>query len=349
MKKAGKKLATTVLLTGTLLFSLTGCGASKDASTDAASEKEETGGKLKTLRIGTAGSDDDLLMDVGSLANDRGYFEEELNKVGYSVEFTGFTSTGPECNEAIASGDLDGAIYGDFPAFNSKSNGINTTIIASTDSNQAYGILTIDDNINNPKDLEGKKLICMQGTVVQYYWENYAEANNIDTSKVEIINSSDAASLLQTGDADAYVSVLSAVNYMESVGLGHVIEGGVAPENGGTKLVTLKTDIVNEHPEVAVAINKALIRGYEDAVADPEALYASLETATQSAEIQATQYEPDSTLSNLNPEITDKIIENYQKEVDWMKANGIITGDVELSTFVNQEFYQRAKDELDAE
>lgn len=338
MKKNWKKLLMTGLLSSALVFALTGCGAATDS--------QEKG--LVTLRIGTAGSDEDVLMDAGSVANDNGYFEEELNKVGYTIKFTGFTATGPECNEAIAAGNLDGAIYGDFPAFNSKSNGIDTTIIASTDNNQAYGLLTISDEIKEPKDLEGKKLICLQGSVLQYYWESYAAANNVDISKVEIINTSDAASLLQTGEADAYISVLSAVRYMESLGLGKVVDTGVAPTNGSTKLVILKSDIVKEHPEVAVAINKALIRGYEDSVANPEVLYKAMETATNSAEIQATQYAPNPSLSNLNPEITDEVVESYQKEVDWMKQNGIIQNDIDLSTFVAQEFYKQAKDELDA-
>ena len=76
------------------------------------------------LRIGVGGQDDSYIMELGTFAYTQGYLEEELNAVGYTFDPYIFKQTGPEVNEALASGDLDGAIYGDLPAFTSKSNGM---------------------------------------------------------------------------------------------------------------------------------------------------------------------------------------------------------------------------------
>lgn len=37
---------------------------------------------------------------------------------------------------------------------------------------------------NSPKDIEGKRVIVVAGTALQYAWDSYVEANGIDTSKV---------------------------------------------------------------------------------------------------------------------------------------------------------------------
>ena len=186
--------ATAVLVAGVFA----GCGTEKSA-------KEGTGDAVqKTLKIGVGDSEDSgYVLELAALAKENGYLDEELGNVGYTVEFVPFASAGPEINEALASGAVDAAIYGDFPAFTSKSNGIDSTIIATVNQRMQYGVLAGNDEIKTAKDLEGKKVIYLQGSVQQYFWEKYAEANGIDTSKVEVINSTDTASLLQTGAAEA--------------------------------------------------------------------------------------------------------------------------------------------------
>lgn len=86
-------------------------------------------------------------------------------------------------NEALASKNLDAAIYGDFPAFTSKSNGIDTTVVANLNSKYQCGILVAADKtdvIKEPKELEGKKVIMMTGTSIQYFWEQYVSHYEID-------------------------------------------------------------------------------------------------------------------------------------------------------------------------
>lgn len=357
-KLLGKKLLTASLLAATLVFGLVGCGSgdtlsddtdiSDEKITDGDIEKDDDSQELKVLRLGCGAQDDEPNMDLAQIAYDQGILEEELNNIGYTLEVYPFVSTGPECNEALASGNLDAALYGDFPAFTCQSNGIDITVVALDNSKMQYGILTADKNIKEPKDLEGKKVIVMQGTVIQYFWEQYATANDIDTSKVEIINSADFQSLLSTGQADAYVSVLYSANYMESLGLGTVFDDGGDLENGYTSMVAVvRNEILEENPEIGVALNKALIRSYEAAVENPQELYDDLASSSISADIMATGYAFNPSLTHLDPKITEEHMTYFDKLNNWMYDNGIILEKVDLEKFVDTSYYDKAIAELE--
>ena len=370
-KKILKKLLSGMVV-GTMVFGLTACGSAEkteDANTDVreteetsgeetdtevqeaeeenGDSKEQNAGELIPLRIGVGGQDDSYIMELGTFAYTQGYLEEELNAVGYTFDPYIFKQTGPEVNEALASGALDGAIYGDLPAFTSKSNGIDTTIIATANPKAQYAILTVGDAIQKPKDLEGKRVVVMQGTVMQYFWEQYVAENGIDAGKVEIINSPDAASLLQTGEADAYVAVAYVVKYMEELGIGRLFDDSGDLENGSTTtVVTLKNDFLAEHPEVAVAINKALIRAYNDATDDPNSFYNAIATPKMSAEVMKTAYQFDPTLSYLTPQLSEDVMQYYEKFDSWLYDHSIISEKVDLNELVDASYYDQAVSEL---
>lgn len=350
MRKFGnlKKKTIAAILVATMVLGVTGCGSSDSSSSSKETLAATQTGELKKLRLGVGGQDDNLVMEIGTLAYRNGYFEEELNKVGFTIEFTGFLQTGPEANAAIAAGDLDGAIYGDLPAYTCNAGGIGTTIIAEVNSNYQYGIVASNSDIKEPKDLEGKTVIIPQGTVIQFFWEQYAKDNGIDTSTVNVINSSDAASLLATGDADAAASALYSTYYYQSLGVGTVIGDSTGSVNeSSTMVVTLENNFLTENPDVAVAINKALIRAYEAAKADPEAYYEIVATETIPADIIKQQYTFDESFSYLSPEITDEIIERYKTLDQWLVDNQLISELVDVDKLVDTSYYQQALSELE--
>lgn len=366
-----KKRLITVLVAGSLMITgLVGCGADtsdKTASggntsgettvsetTDGGTELSEkaTGetvanGELKTLNIGVGGTDGAWSMELGNLAYEKGYLEEELNTAGYTANVVAFQGAGPEINEALASGALNAAVYGDFPAFTSKSNGIDTTVVATTNKTQQYGVIAVGD-IKGAKDLEGKKVIVPTGTVAQYYWEHYVEATGIDASKIELINTTDATSLLATGEADAYAMTLPVLEYFQQLGLGAILEDSVGIEGATTTYVfTVATSVLKEDPEVGVAINKALIRAYHDAIENPQELYE----AVASDSIGAACYEPayafDTTFGNLSPEITDADISYYTELQKWLIDNGLIYSEIDVESFFDGSYYTQAAGEIE--
>lgn len=358
MKKIKSKILA-VLLAGTMVLGLAGCGSAAetgDTERSADTSIEETGdfdtnngadsSERKAFRLGVIGEEGSELMELGALAYKAGYIEEELNKIGYDLEVKAFAGAGPEMNEALAADEVDGLVYGDFPAFVSKANGIDTTVIGTVDSKQQYGVLAVGD-VKEAKDLEGKRVIVPQGTVAQYFWDHYVKERGLDAGSIEVLNSMDATSLLQTGEADAWVVNIYAQYYMESLGMGTIIDDGGDLEHGSTSyLVEVTTSMLQNDPDVGVALNKALIRAYNDAISDPRVLYDAEVTADYNAEIWEKAYSFDTSLYYLSPEITDEYYTYLEYVNQWLADNGLIPEKVDLENFVDRSYYEKAVEAL---
>lgn len=303
----------------------------------------------KQIRIGGAGSEESALnMELMNVAYRQGYLEDELKKAGYQLDFTLFAGAGPALNEALASDELDVVTYGDLPAFVGKSNGVDTTIIASTNSDLQYGIVAANDKIKEAKDLEGKNVIVPEGTAIQYFWENYAKAKDIDTDKVNIINAAeDAASLLMTGDADAVVSTLCGAESYVHAGVGEIIDTGAGLENTSSSyVVAAKSDYLKDNPDAAVAINKALIESYQAVLNDENVLYESSAGQNLPAEEWKKVYSYDTSFSYLTPEITSSEKEYWEKFDQWLVDHKLLKEKVDLDKFVDTSYYDQAAEQL---
>lgn len=352
MKKSIKKLAS-LLLAGTLVLGLVGCGNS-DENTNDAKETETTTGtttetteELTPVRLGIVGSQDTcIIMEFAALAFNGGYFEEELNKEGYTIDAKYFAGAGPEINEALASKEVDVAVYGDLPVFVSNSNGISSTIIANVNSGIKYSMITNNDSITKPSDLEGKNVVVGIGTIAQYFWESYVAYNNLDISKINVVNSTDGATLLSTGDADVMVGAdytyqtLKAAGDFKAFDTSDNIEGGVSSE-----VVSVRNEYLEENPKVAVAINRALIRAYDDAKDDPQLLYDAADSNNITADMWKAVYEDD--FSKMAPEISDEQIAYFKEFNQWLLDNGLITESVDVDTLYDTSYYEQAVEELE--
>lgn len=229
-----------------------------------------------------------------------------------------------------------------------KSNGIDTTVVASVNGQQQYAVISSNDEIKEAKDLEGKKVIVPQGTVAQFFWDHYVIARGLDASKIEIINATtDAQSLLATKDADAYIMMPSSLYYMESLGLGTVIDTGAdIPEGSTTYLFVITSNLLKESPEVGVAINKALIRAYDDIAADQQILYDATANSTITADFTKKDYEYDTVLDALSPEIPEDRLSHYDELNDWLVSHSIISQPVDAGSFIDRTYYKQAAEEL---
>lgn len=361
-------LKKTILLSAAvslMALGFAGCGDSaaeeatekteEEVTSEADTDAEETEGntvdtsELKPFRVGCGDASKNQLNDLAAVAQNNGYLEEELNKVGYTLQVTGFQGQGPEINAALMSGSLDAGNYAEFPALTSKASGADTTVVALSDTQLTYGILAGSDDIKTVNDLEGKKIVVQQGTVLQYVWEQIAAEAGIDADKVEVINSNvvDGISLIQTGDADALISSASSLKNFEAQGVGHVIEG--IPDTAySLTLFNFSNDFLEEAPEVAVAVNKALIRAYNEVVADPQIFYDLLgeRYGESGADFIESTYTIDSSLKYLYPEFDDELNDHIHTVYDWMNENSLLASEVDLDTYFDSSYFQQAVEEL---
>ena len=122
-------------------------------------EKISSDGEKKVVRIGLPGISNTIL-EAGGVAIGNKYFEEELSKEGYKVEYIYFQQAGPALNEAFAANKIDIAMYGDLPITVLKSRGINIKVFAVDNLRLQFGVIAQNNSgIKDIKNLEGKKVI----------------------------------------------------------------------------------------------------------------------------------------------------------------------------------------------
>lgn len=353
-KHLSRKALILAAVTAFMVGSLAGCKSTSSANADntntsEAAASDNTDQNYKVVRIGCGDTKNNQLNDLAAVAQEEGYFEKELNAVGYTLEVTGFQGQGPEISSAIMSGSLDGGNIAEFPAYSSKSSGSDVSVIGITNPKFLYGLLAIDDNIKNVKDLEGKKVVVQQGTAMQYVWEQIVALTGIDDSKIEVINASvlDGISLLQTGDADAIISAKYSLDYYAKSGLGHLVEG-VPDDASSTTLIVLNNDYIAENPDVPVAINKALIEAYNTVEQNPQILYDTMgkKMGDAGAAVIEEGYKVNDSISYLTPEFSEELLKKVNEIYKWQEKNNLLSGKVDVDSFFDSSYYEKALEEL---
>ena len=313
-------------------------------SDDSAAQGQE----LQTLRFGSPNNGGKMLFELLEVALEQGILDEELASVGYKGEYYPIDAAGPGVNEALAAGNIEIAVYGDFPATSAKANGIDTTVIGVANGIQPQAIFVRDEaGINSIQDLEGKIVAVGLGTNYQFYWENFVNGENLDLNKIQIVNSFDYATLLTTGDVDAASVGLSQAIYFEQQGLGHtLVDSKDHPDWTTEFLVVASTPFIKEHPEVGVAINRALIRARKVIEENEEALYEAGSSQNYPAELIKAVSQVAGT-DGYNPALvatdTSKRLQNV---IDLMYNDGLISTSFDAKDWVDSSYYEKAAAEL---
>lgn len=335
MKKLKKIVAIISLLSFTVI--LAACGSENNSVSDTETPEISEKGELKTVRIGSAGFKSPFIFDVLAISIDLGYLDEELAEAGYEAEYIEFNNGGSGVAEALATGDLDIGDAGDFPSLISVSSDIDTKVIAVANGSMHMGVLATEESgIESVKDLEGKRVIIVKGSSSEYYFQSLVKEYDLDENSIEILNNgTEAASLLQAGEADALAINLSMVDYYADLGLGHVVTSTVEDVPTTSQLfITARQAFLEEEPEAAVAVNKAMIRAYNYVIETVGKGYG-YDFVTDSVE-QVT-----------NPGISQNTYDQLNKVYTFMYDAGYLSGEVDINDFVESTYYEKAQKELE--
>lgn len=181
-------------------FFLAGCGSTKDSTSS--SDGETASEELTTVKCALYSN---YVTNYIEAINEEQHIYEK-----YGINFDGYEfSMGVDAMNAVTTGTLDLAFVADYAGINR---------LGSSDDNNELRIfaqltdytsldLWASENITTPKDLEGKTVVTIAGTIYDYFYDKLFEYYDIDKSKVTIVSvtsSQEALSLAATGDADAY-------------------------------------------------------------------------------------------------------------------------------------------------
>lgn len=309
----------------------------------------------KIIHFGSSNGESGNFLGIVAVAKELGYIDEELEELGFEVEYSGFAN-GVAVNEAIVADEIELSTLGDVPTAVGIANEVGFTWIGvgmSTYNNVI--VVPTDSNIQSVKELEGKRVAYGVGTTYQYLYESVIQEFGIDGDSIEVLNlmNSDAINTMLAGDADAVVVGENWGTALEAEGTGRILLNTEDyPQWAPQDMIVGRTDFLEENPEVAVALHKALIRARETFKEDPEKYYVTLsgKSIENHPEIGDAIYNKDNgEFAYLIAEITDSNREREQKLADFLYGIERVTTKADISGSLDNSYYEKAKKELEAE
>lgn len=310
--------------------------------------------KQKVFRLGSASGQVRAFDSTVGIAQELGFLEEELSKVGYKIEYSYFEN-GIAINEAFIAGDIDAATIGDVPAFTGYANQIGTVWIGSLSSFSDIAILTRkESSIKKPKDLEGKNVAINIGTNAQFTFENYLTFHGVDRNKINIIN----LTLINHPSAFASGSIDAA--FGSAPFLLNAAAEGVADEFYTTRqnpewscqgLILASKKFLKTDEKALVAFEKAVIRAREELIKNPSRWYLTYSggAIAKHPELGERLYNRDNgRFRDLILRIGEQEIEKGQNLYNLLLKLGRYKTARDVKGFVNNSIYEQAEKELKA-
>ena len=308
-----------------------------------------SGNEGKTLKTVKIGGITENLGESAAIAKEYGFFEEELEKVGFKPEYSAFAQAGPALNEALAVKAIDFGIYADFPGLVLFDKGINVRLIAPVTTALHYGALAgTNSGITSGKDFEGKKIIVSKGTILQKIFEDIVKENGLDINKIQQLNAVvDYASVFSSGEADAIISTSLGVTALQYQSGGEIIFSTLGkPELAGVYAVIGRGEFLDQNPDVAKAIIRALYRAYEYAKGNKQGTFEALASGLAPIPLIEAIYSFDETFSFFKPEFTDADIAKVDRVNTFLFEQGLISKKVDLNKFIDRSYYEAVKAEF---
>ncbi|HEY3426910.1 MAG TPA: aliphatic sulfonate ABC transporter substrate-binding protein [Negativicutes bacterium] len=327
-----KYLLLTVIFVAMIAL-LTGCGAEQKKATST------------TLKVGYVDVGKSFPGELLGIAVEKGYIEEELKKVGVKPEFIPFVGAGPAINEGLGSKNLDIGIFGDTPAILAKGSGMETTLIAASNTAVDAGIVVLpDSNISSIKDLQGKKIATMKGAYMHRSFVEALKANGMTIKDVEFFHmkAPEAETALISKNVDAIVAPDTSTARLAVSKQGKVvIDCQGHPEWMGLNIVVARTEFAKENPEAVIAFLKGLLRAKQYADANPEEAKTIWTKVGFSKEIYDYLY-PQNKFS-MPVELTADTAKVINNNKEFLKENGILKSDVDIEKWIDRSYYEKAK------
>ena len=339
-----KKLISVLLTVGLAVLSLSGCGSANQGE---ASLNENQNGEAVA-----ADSDEGAVLRIAAqpyslfapvyVANELGYFDEELGKIGASYEWIQFQS-GPLVNEAVAAGEADMGFMADLPAIIAKSTGQDIEIVSGIGYGEKSTAVLVSPNsdIKSIRDLKGKKVAYIVGSYNQHLLAKLLNQEGFSLDDIETVNlpNADHATVLGNGDVDATVTCEPFISKFTSEGNAKVLADGTGIKKSNMVNYFVKS-YADEHPLVVEAYNRALDRANEYIAENPK----------EAAELTADNF-------GVNAELNEKVMGNLVfttdltqediNEIESVKAfsleYGIIQNDFDINDFINTEYLEAVK------
>ena len=301
----------------------------------------------KTVKLGFPGTNN-VFQGLLGVAQNKKFIEEELEKIGYRIEFVAFSGMGPAVNEALAGSKIDLAIYADFPGIIAKSRGVNIDLLGIPENKVHASVLVkMNSPMTSIKELKGKKIGFTKGTFVQKFLLRLLADHGLTAKDVELIDlNSDLQAALVSGNVDALVLIQSQALQLTLVQkVAKEIDNSIRNPSQSSQFVFVGVhSFVKENREAVVAVHKALLRTKDYFRKNPEFCYQAITGSGMELEVVKEIFQreaPDFDLFTVG--ITEESIKRLDEAQKFMVENGLIEKKFDSAKWADNSYYEKAR------
>lgn len=265
----------------TTLVAAAGCSDDGDDSSGSGTQSLE---KITYLTsFGTFGRD-----SYAYVAKEKGYFRD----AGFDVDIKPGSGSGENIKQIVAGTaqftpiDLTGGLFAAGGA--KKVTGF--TAVAAIQQRTMAAVMSLDGyGVNSPKDLEGKTLADLPGSVVRTLFPTYAKAANVDATKVTFVNGTPQTMFgtLAQHKVDGIGQFVVGKPTIENIAQGKTAVllpySDYLQDLYGNALIT-STSYAKANPEKVKKFTAALLKGLQDSITNPDEAGAILKKNVPTAD-----------------------------------------------------------------
>lgn len=226
-------------------------GAVPHASAQSNSGSKATSTEPYTVRVGFI-STGSVLGGAEGYGLKYGTFAQDLAKGGITVETIPFAGGGPPAAQAFAAGELDVVFFNEVTALISKSNGLDTRLLNTSQVGMDPWLIGRADGPKTVKELAGKKVGVLQGAFQEIIGKRLVEKAGLKVDDVQWVFLPNPAQVpaLERGEIDASVQLPPVAVALEDRGYNVIAKPSEsAPELEGVYVSLVSPKFLAAHPD----------------------------------------------------------------------------------------------------
>ena len=255
-----------------------------------------------------------------------GSYEKTFPEFGVSIVDM---QSGPNLMASLEAGEVDIVQgIGDAAFLVSASAGVGAKIFAvNSRSPKAFAVVSNNPDVKTIKDLKGRRVAGLSGSVVHQVFVEALAENGIAESDVEFFPMplANAASTLLAGKVDAALLVGGDIQRAKNAGATVLADG--AGRVRGLSLVVIRTSFLREHPDVVgrfLAMRRATLASISD---DPA---AALAIAAKDIKQDVAAVEPMMPLYDFDCALSSEDISSMEGTKKYLTDSGILKKEVDV-------------------
>jgi sulfonate transport system substrate-binding protein len=282
------------------------------------------------------------------------YLKEDLGPDGPRIEWIGIASAGPGINEAWASGAIDFAYYGDFPAIIGHAGGLQFKLIMpGTRGSDSFLIVPPDSTAKSINDLKGKRLAIHKGRPWNLAFARLLMANGLKESDFQLFNLNpiDGDAALATRSIDGLYSTDGYL--LEQKKLGKIIWStrDKPLDWKSTAELWVSDSFANQYPDITEKVTKAYVQTwyYVSLPGHRDEILHNSSSASSPYEVVVKQYQGIELKDRWVPIFDPFIREHYKQAIAYALQAGLIRAGFSADDLIESSFDAQALKDLKLE